>query len=97
MNVQVIRMMSSEEVIAEVISHADGKLVISNPVVLVPQGNGNMGFAPWAPFVADDVKELTIPESYTVYTAEAKKEVVENYEQLFSTIITPKGAGKIIT
>ena len=36
-------------------------------------------------------------KDYVVYIATAKEPVVENYEQIFSTIITPKGAGKIIT
>ena len=97
MNVKLIKMMSGEDVVADVIREEGDRLVLSNPVVMVPQGQGQVGFAPWSPFLSDDVKELSIRESYTVYVTEAKPAVVENYEQIFSSVIIPKGAGKIIT
>jgi len=96
MNVKLIKMQSGEDVVCELIREEGDRLVICNPVVMVPQGQ-TVGFAPWSPFLHDDVKELAIRESYTVYVTEAKPAVVENYQQIFSKIITPQGAGKIIT
>lgn len=97
MNIKLIKMMSGEDVIADLISEDAQYVTISNPVVMVPQGQGNVGFAPWSPFLHDDEKELAVKASYVVYIAPAKEAVVENYEQIFSPIITPKSAGKIIT
>ena len=96
MNVKLIKMQSGEDVVCDLIREEGDRLVISNPVVMVPQGQ-QVGFAPWSPFLHEDVKELAIRESYTVYVADAKDPVVENYKQIFSSIITPQGAGKIIT
>ena len=96
MNVKLIKMQSGEDVVCDLIREEGDRLVISNPVVMVPQGQ-QVGFAPWSPFLHEDVKELAIRESYTVYVADAKDPVVENYKQIFSSVILPKGAGKIIT
>ena len=96
MNVKLIKMQSGEDVVAELIREEGDRLVISNPIVMVPQGQ-QVGFAPWSPFLSDSVKELSIRESYTVYVSEPKETVIENYKGIFSPIITPGGAGKIIT
>lgn len=96
MNVKLIKMQSGEDVVCDLIREDGDRLVIANPVVMVPQGQ-QIGFAPWSPFLHEDVKELAIRESYTVYVSDPNPSVVENYAQIFSPIITPKGAGKIIT
>ena len=96
MNVKLIKMQSGEDVVCDLLREEGDRLVISRPVVMVPQGQ-QVGFAPWSPFLHEDVKELFIRESYTVYVSDPNPSVVENYEQIFSPIITPKSAGKIIT
>ena len=103
MNVKLIKMQSGEDVVAELIRYEEGRytearLIISNPIVMVPQSGGQVGFAPWSPFLDEDAaKELSIRESYTVYVSDPKEAVIENYKEIFSPIITPQGAGKIIT
>ena len=97
MNIQLIRMQSGEDVVADVVSQTDDSIVLSNPIVMVPGRDGTVGFAPWSPLLAADVKELTVRLSYTVYISVPNAEVISNYEQIFSPIITPQSAGKIIT
>ena len=97
MNIQLIRMQSGEDVVADVISTDDQSIVLSNPIVMVPGRDGTVGFAPWSPLLAADVKELTVRLSYTVYISVPNAEVISNYEQIFSPIITPQSAGRIIT
>ena len=98
MNVQLIKMQTGEDVVAELI-RIEGRdnVVIRNPIVMVPQQGGQVGFGPWSPFLADDVDELSVSRSHVVYISDAKEAVVENYKQIFSPIITPGGSGKIIT
>ena len=93
MNVKLIRMMSGEDVIADLVYEGGDTLTIANPIVLVPQG-GTVGFAPWSPVLSPDVKELTIKESYTVYISEPNDEVVKNYNEIFSPIVQPNPSGK---
>ena len=90
-------MQSGEDVVADVISTDDQSIVLSNPIVMVPGRDGTVGFAPWSPLLAADVKELTVRLSYTVYISVPNAEVISNYEQIFSPIITPQSAGRIIT
>ena len=98
MKVQLIKMQSGEDVVADLV-RIEGRdnVVIRNPIIIVPQQGGQVGFAPWSPFMSDDVDELKVAYSYVVYISEPKEAVIENYKQIFSPIITPGGSGKIIT
>ena len=99
MSINLIKMQSGEDVVAEIVNNDERDvIVIRNPIVMVPQGQGQVGFAPWSPFLSDEVKELSIRRSYTVYISEPKEEVVKNYNEIFSPIVLPNGTpGKIIT
>ena len=89
MNVKLIRMWSGEDVVADLIEEKDDSIVICNPIVAVPTGNGQMGFAPWAPLISGKNVDLDIARKYIVYISETQDEIVENYTQMFSTIQTP--------
>ena len=46
MNVKLIRMWSGEDVVADLVEDKETSIVITNPIVAVPTGGGQMGFAP---------------------------------------------------
>mgnify|MGYP000415712095 CR=1 FL=1 len=96
MNVKLFRMQSGEEVIADLIEDKGETMVIANPIVMVPGHDGKIGFAPWCPLVAEEVKELEIRSSFTVYVTIPNVQVVKNYEEIFSPIITPSNKGLIL-
>ena len=89
MNVKLIRMWSGEDVIADLIDGKDESIVIANPIVAVPAGNGQMGFAPWSPLLKGKNEELEVTKKYVVYIAEAQEQIVEQYEEMFSVIKAP--------
>jgi hypothetical protein len=89
MNVKLIRLNTGEDVIADLISETENSLVLSNPIVAVPSGRGELGFAPWSPLLSKEVKEITINKHYVVYVSETQDQIVEQYNQIFSPIITP--------
>ena len=89
MNVKLIRMWSGEDVIADLIEDADAFIVISNPIVAIPSGNGQLGFAPWSPLLKDKNEEIQVKKSYVVYIADTQEQIVEQYEQMFSVIQKP--------
>jgi len=89
MNVKLIRLNTGEDVIADLISETENSLVLSNPIVAVPSGRGELGFAPWSPLLNKEVKEITINKHYVVYVSETQDQIVEQYNQIFSPIITP--------
>ena len=96
MEVKLFRMQSGEEVVAELVSETEQTYNISNPIVMVPGRDGNIGFAPWCPLVAEDVKEITIRSSFVVYVTLPNEQVVKNYLDIFSPIITPNNKGLIL-
>lgn len=89
MNVKLIRMLSGEDVVADLVGNLTDNIVIRNPIVAIPSGNGQMGFAPWSPILKGRGVDLEIPKSYVVYIAETQDQIVEQYEQMFSLIETP--------
>ena len=98
MDVKLIKMLSGEDVVAELVEiKGRDSIVISNPIIMVPQQDGQVGMAPWSPFKDQNVKELEVSRNYVAYITEPISSLVENYKQIFSPIITPGGAGKIIT
>ena len=89
MNVKLIRMWSGEDVVADLIDDKDETIVIANPIVAVPAGNGQMGFAPWSPLLKGKNEELEITKKYIVYIAETQTEIEEQYQSMFSVIQSP--------
>ena len=89
MNVKLIRMWSGEDVIADLVEEKVDSINIMNPIVAVPAGNGQMGFAPWSPLLKGKNEELEVTKKYIVYIAEAQEQIVEQYEEMFSVIKAP--------
>ena len=88
MNVKVFRMSSGEDVVAEVLEDNDLSIVVMNAIVAFNQGDGQLGFAPYAPLLKREEKELEIDKNWIVYIANVNDELVEKYEEMFSPIKT---------
>tara|TARA_Y100000004_G_scaffold48926_1_gene53893 strand:+ start:284 stop:571 length:288 start_codon:yes stop_codon:yes gene_type:complete len=89
MNVKLIRMWSGEDVVADLIEEKEDSVVFINPIVAVPTGNGQMGFAPWSPLLKEKGQELEVTKKYIVYISETQEEIEEQYQQMFSVIQAP--------
>ena len=89
MNVKLIRMWSGEDVVADLIEDKENTIVLSNPIVAVPAGNGQMGFAPWSPLLKEKGEELEVTKKYVVYIADTQEQIIEQYESMFSVIQKP--------
>jgi len=89
MNVKLIRMWSGEDVIADLKDNLTDIIVIENPIVAIPTGNGQMGFAPWSPLIKGKNEELEVNKKYVVYISEPQEQIVEEYNNMFSVIKSP--------
>ena len=89
MNVKLIRMWSGEDVVADLIEEKDDSVVICNPIVAVPTGNGQMGFAPWSPLLKGKNEDLEVTKRYVVYIADTQEQIEEQYRDMFSMIKAP--------
>ena len=96
MDVKLIRMHSGEELVAELIEDKGDTFVLGNPIVMVPGRDGNIGFAPWCPLADPEVKSLEVRTSYMLFVTQPNEDVVKNYEEIFSPIITPGKKGLVL-
>lgn len=90
MNVKLIRMSSGEDVVATIVEDGDEFLTIQDAIVAIPTGQGQMGFAPWSPILSKEQKDIPVNKKFIVYVAEVNTEIVDQYKQMFSTIVTPE-------
>jgi len=82
-------MWSGEDVIADLKDNLTDIIVIENPIVAIPTGNGQMGFAPWSPLLKGKNEELEVNKKYVVYISEPQEQIVEEYNNMFSVLKTP--------
>ena len=89
MNVKLIRMSSGEDVVATIVDETDSVLKIEDAIVAIPTGEGKLGFAPWSPILSKSDKILPVNKNFVVYVAEVAEDIVNQYNQMFSKIVTP--------
>ena len=102
LNVKLIRLLSGEELIAEILPSVvqSDNIVMKNPlrVMIIPSKstpqNPTVGFAPWCEF--SDDKEFTIDKSHVLCIMNPVKEFVNQYNATFGGIITPQSPGLIL-
>ena len=93
--IKLFRLQTGEQVIAEILSETELKTVVKNPVALVPDKEGNVNFMPWTPLAEKDV-EVEVYNATMVYMTTPDADLVKNYEEIFSPIITPAKKGLIL-
>jgi len=88
MNVKLLRIVTGEEVIVELLSEDENTITIKNGLVVLPNANG-VGFAPWATVISKTKSEITLDRKFIVYMVECDEDVVDKYESIFSPIEKP--------
>jgi len=89
-DVKLIRLISGEEIIAEVTDWSNGIITIKNALVVIPQ-QGQVGFAPWATVIDPEHPEIALDMKHVIYSVEVAPDVIRQYSKLFGgpDIITP--------
>ena len=88
-DVKLIRIITGEEIIAELISENAKEVTVKNGLVVIPNAQG-VGFAQWATVIDPERPEVTISRNHTVYIVEVQEDVCKKYNQMFgSKLITP--------
>ena len=65
-DVKLIRIITGEEIIAEVVSDTDTTVTVQNALVVLPTNTG-VGFAPWATVIDKENPEITVSRNHIVY------------------------------
>ena len=89
-DVKLIRLITGEEIIAEVLDWQNGVMTIQNALVVIPQ-QGQVGFAPWATVIHPDMPEIGLDMKHVIYSVEVAEPVVNQYNEIFgSNIVLPE-------
>ena len=92
-NIKLFKLMSGEEVLAEVVSepsYTSNKYDLKNCIRIVYYDTGkgvSTGFAPFLPMSADE--QISIKESSVLVEVTPKDEVLAEYTRIFSGIVIP--------
>ena len=95
-DVKLLRIVTGEEVIAELLSETEETITVQNGLVVLPTNNG-VGFAPWATVISKEDPEITVSKTHVVYIAEVQEDVCKKYNEMFgSKLITPDSKKLIV-
>jgi hypothetical protein len=92
-NVRLIKMISGEELLAQIMSETGNEIIIQNPVrvIIMPSKTNpqtpTVGFAPWAEF--SDEKQFTIHRAHVIVIMKPVQEFINQYNGMFGRIVTP--------
>ena len=89
-DVKLIRIITGEEVVAELVSEDENTITVQNGLVVLP-GAQNVGFAPWATVIDKDNPEIKMSRNHVVYMVNVDPGVQAKYNELFgSKLVTPQ-------
>lgn len=94
MSVKIIKLITGEELLAEIMPSANTVCKIKNPVRIIVMPNKidpktpNIGFAPWAEF--SDEKEFVLDKSHVLATMTPINEFANQYNSMFGGLVVPK-------
>jgi len=95
-DLKLLRIVTGEEVIAELVEENAAEIVIRNGLVVIPTNN-SVGFAPWATVISKEKPEVTISRKHIVYIVEVQEDICKKYEEIFgSKLVTPSSKKLII-
>ena len=66
MNVKLFRIVTGEEVVAELLSEDTDSMTVKNGLVVIPSAQ-NVGFAPWATVINKQKPEITVDRNHILY------------------------------
>tara|TARA_R100001163_G_scaffold64886_2_gene60293 strand:- start:1543 stop:1836 length:294 start_codon:yes stop_codon:yes gene_type:complete len=95
-DVKLFRIVTGEEIIAELVSRDENTITVKNGLVVIPSAQ-NVGFAPWATVISKENPEIIMDMRHVVYVAEVEENVGKKYNEMFGTkLITPESKKLIV-
>ena len=91
MNVKIIRLVSTEELIGD---WNEETKTITNPVVMIPVAKDQLGFQPWVPYSEEE--EMVLKEQHIVVVLTPDKKLQNEYNRVYGSGLIVPDADKII-
>ena len=89
-DVKLFRIITGEEVVAELVSEDEATVTVKNGLVVLPNAQ-NVGFAAWATVIDREKPEITVSRNHIVYIAELDSSIKNKYNEIYgSKLVTPE-------
>ena len=89
-DVKLFRIITGEEVVAELVSEDETTVTVKNGLVVLPSAQ-TVGFAAWATVIDRDKPEITVSRNHIVYIAELDSSIKNKYNEIYgSKLVTPE-------
>lgn len=92
MNVKALKLISGEEIVAEIVSEEDGVVTLRNPLAIMlsraQSGDLNVGFVPFAPYLGKE-PTIKLEVSKLQFINEVDEQMKNQYNSIFGGIVTP--------
>jgi hypothetical protein len=90
MNVKLIRMVSGEEVLAQILEEGDSGLVVKNPAIILPAGQGRLALVPWLPYA--ETEGMYLASKVYSFMVVPKTDLLNEYNSMFGSglVLPPK-------
>jgi hypothetical protein len=95
-DVKLIRIITGEEVVAELLEETASFIKVQNGLVVLPTAQ-SVGFAPWATVISKENPEIIVQKTHVVYMAEVQEDVAKKYNEMYgSKLVTPSSKKLIV-
>jgi len=85
--IKLLRLTSGEEIIAE-ISHSSHTISVYDPIIMIPAGEGRIGFMPWMPYTS--AKDgLVLRKQDIMFMIDPIQDLIDQFKSARSGIVTP--------
>lgn len=89
--IKVLKMVTGEEVLAEIVSEEADRIKVKNPLIIMMQRTQNgeigMGFLPYLPY--SESRDFEFKVDHIIVCKEVDSELRNQYNNIFGGIITP--------
>lgn len=96
MEVKLLRVITGEEIIAEIVDESQSAVTIKNALVVIPTQQ-SVGFAPWATVIDREKPEIYLDRQHIVYVASVDESIRNKYDEVYgSKLVKPEKKSLIL-
>ena len=85
---KIVLLNSGEEILCK---HTlkDGMHNLKKPLIIIPTGEGNIGFMGWMPYADIEKTGVNVPDSFVAFVVDPDKKLESDYASFASGIVAP--------
>ena len=96
MEVKLLRVITGEEIVAEIVEENAAEVTLKNALVVIPTQQ-SVGFAPWANVIDRENPEVTVSRTHIVYVANLDESIRNKYDEIYgSKLVKPEKKSLIL-